>query len=1214
MILAGIICLAVLLNQGTFVALAQNGDPALPAPVILTDGQERYPLGRHLEFLEDQEKRWTIEDITSPELARQFQPSREEVPVFGFSDSVYWVRFRVKNETSATADWRLEQLFANTQYVDLYQPYANRPGYELKRSGVFVPLTSRDFPYHTPVFILSLPPGAEQTFYLRFESGASMTINLILWSFQAFVEKAESELLMLGLFFGMLLVMIGYHLFLWFTLRDSSYLCYVWFVASCFLFTAAYEGMGAQYLWPNLLNWQQVSVIISVALMLASALTFTVTFLDTRRQMPRWHKAIHLLLLGCGLVFVASLFFSYSVVARPAVPLIVLTALVSLGAGCVAWWRGYRPAYYFVLAWLLFAVGLATLALLRADFLPSNPMTEKGFYVGVAAFVLLWSLALGDRINLIKQKQAGAQVALLRTQEEALHQKDEFTLGLQQANETLEQRVAERTQELQQRNTELQQEIVMRKRMEQALEQFIRPLQVLYRTTLDIGAELDVTSLLPSILKHAVELLDAERGGGIYLYDPDEKVLRLTQGIGLNQNRIGTVVQLNQGMAGRVFQSAAPLIVNDYSTWEGRATVLVPWPPSAVLGVPLFLEKQIIGVLGLFANAQRRTFSQEDVSLAQMFAAQVAVALQNARLYQQARQEITERKQAELQLQETNDSLEQRLLELTILHFISQTLTTVSDIQAALATVVHIVNRLFNTYSTSVNILDPASKEIKIITSRELHNLNLAKNGPDEQVMAAPLGLFMNRLLNEKRHLLTSPTSPALTLVQPSLQPRHIQAFLFVPLQSHGERVGVLTLASNQPEYDFTSAEEKLAETIAGQITGAVKIAQLFEQERRQGQLAESLRQIAAVLSSSLDRSTILNIIFEQLQQVLQYDEAAIGMVAGDELVFVQAVGRTPWQVDDRLPLKSENVLTQVLQQRQVVILTNVAEAESWPSWFRPREPGSWMGAPLGVGRIAFGLLTVRRDQVGAYRQEDAKILQTFANQAALAIENTRLYAQAQTAAIGAERQRLARELHDSVTQSLYSLTLFTGGWAAMAQRGESDVPQMVKQFKQLEEISVKGLKEMRLLLHQLRPPILEEVGLVGALQQRLDAVEQRVKVNTRLLTHGAVEDLPLATAEQLFAIAQEALTNILRHAEASEVIVLLQRENGCLTLSVTDNGVGFDPAAPSFGLGLASIRERTETLGGQVEITSIALQGTTVMVTIDLGPEDGYNAAEENI
>lgn len=527
-----------------------------------------------------------------------------------------------------------------------------------------------------------------------------------------------------------------------------------------------------------------------------------------------------------------------------------------------------------------------------------------------------------------------------------------------------------------------------------------------------------------------------------------------------------------------------------------------------------------------------------------------------------ARLTLKVRKQTDLQLNETNDALHQRLLELSILNFIAQTLTTVTDIKTALATVIRIVSRLFNANCAALNIFDPVSNDVYVISAHEIQKADVT---------------------------------------QCLFKARHVQEYLFVPLQARNEVIGLLTLAMDRPEQEFSLAEEYLVTTIAGQIAGAIRIVQLFEQERRQAQLAESLRQVATALNSSLDRTTILNTIFEQLRQVLPYDGATISLVQSDELVFVQTIGRTIWQVNDRLPLKGDNVIVQVLRQRQVVILTDATEAEGWPIWYRPNEVGSWMGGPLGVGPTVFGMLTVRQSQVGAYSPKDAKILQTFANQAALAIENGRLYEQAQSVAIDAERQRLARELHDSVTQSLYSLTLLTNGWANTAQQGKSDVPQMIQQFKKLEEISLQGLKEMRLLLHQLRPPILEEMGLVGALQQRLDAVEHRVNVKTRLLAYGEVDELPVDLQEQLFAIAQEALTNILRHAEATEVIVLLRREDMRLTMAITDNGIGFDPAEPSFGFGLVSIRERTRAIGGQVEITTVPQQGTTVMVTVVL-------------
>jgi PAS domain S-box-containing protein len=897
---------------------------------------------------------------------------------------------------------------------------------------------------------------------------------------------------------------------------------------------------------------------------------------------------------------------------------------------------------------------------------------------------------------------------------------------------------------MRQTNQQLQHEIDQRKRIESALWQRNQELLVLQAIGEVISSRLDIPHVLKSVAGALQNLLDIQ-GCTIFEWHRDRNVLSAipeqAPTYDLNQHPLRLKVLVEQ----------KPVQVHTGQSEADPAelALLQEVGDQALLMVPMISNGETLGLIELSDCRAERPFTETEITLAQLLANQAATAVQNARLYQQAQQEISERKavearlreseeryrsvvedqtdmisrywpdgtltfvndaycryfgkssaelvgqkwqplaaaedlpdieaglstlspdnpvviienrdyylsgevrwmqfvnggffdevgqlveiqavgrdvtarkQAELLLQETNDSLQERIAELVILHYIAQTLTTVTDIEATLHSVVHLVNLLFNTYSAGVSLFDPASEEIRVVVSLGRLESDSSGNAPaneddsglDEQNIAAPLKLFRARLLQERRSLSIShvQTSPALTSVRHLFRTRHIQSLLLVPLQVLGKVIGFLTLAADRPEHEFTPDEERLADTIAGQLAGAIKIAQLFEEEHRQRQLAESLRQVATILSSSLDQPTILNIIFEQLQQVLRYDGASIGLIEDDELVIAQAVGRSVWHLDYRLPLKGENCLTQVLQQRQVVILTNMAEAESWPTWYRPHEPGSWMGTRLEAGRTVFGLLVIERDQVGDFRQKDAEILQTFAHQAAAAIENARLYVQAQAVAIDAERQRLARDLHDSVTQSLYSLTLLTNGWATMAQRGELDVLQVAKQFKQLEELSLNGLKEMRLLLHQLRPPILEDLGLVGALQHRLDTVEQRVNVKTRLLVHGAVDELSPALEEQLFAIAQETLTNTLRHAEATEVIVLLRREDERLIMSVTDNGIGFDPSAPSFGLGLASIRERSEAIGGQVEITSAPQQGTMVMITISLRPEEGYNTVEKD-
>ena len=200
---------------------------------------------------------------------------------------------------------------------------------------------------------------------------------------------------------------------------------------------------------------------------------------------------------------------------------------------------------------------------------------------------------------------------------------------------------------------------------------------------------------------------------------------------------------------------------------------------------------------------------------------------------------------------------------------------------------------------------------------------------------------------------------------------------------------------------------------------------------------------------------------------------------------------------------------------------------------------------------------------------------------------------------IQAERQRLSHELHDSVTQSLYSQILLTNGWAKRATQGNLDTTQIALAFEQLGTLAKQALKETRLLLHQLRPNLLRERGLVDVLQQRLDSVEQRANINAQLCTSGNLENLRPKLSEQLFFIAQEALNNALRHARATAITIRINRTSTALTLTVEDNGQGFDVDASSGGQGLTTMQERAATVNGQVQIQSSPQKGTRVTVVI---------------
>lgn len=222
---------------------------------------------------------------------------------------------------------------------------------------------------------------------------------------------------------------------------------------------------------------------------------------------------------------------------------------------------------------------------------------------------------------------------------------------------------------------------------------------------------------------------------------------------------------------------------------------------------------------------------------------------------------------------------------------------------------------------------------------------------------------------------------------------------------------------------------------------------------------------------------------------------------------------------------------------------------------------------------------------------------QVLVRQEQLILENTRLHEVARQAAVLEERQRLARDLHDSVTQSLYGLSLHAEAASRALAAGETE--PVASNLREIRETSQEALGEMRLLLFELRPPLLAERGLVGALRSRLSAVEARAGLETEL--HGDPDvRLSRESEHEVYRLAHEALNNVLKHAHARHVTVRLEVEGDRAVLEVADDGVGFDPSLRGQdGFGLPGMRERAERLGGSLQIESTPGAGALVRATV---------------
>jgi signal transduction histidine kinase len=260
------------------------------------------------------------------------------------------------------------------------------------------------------------------------------------------------------------------------------------------------------------------------------------------------------------------------------------------------------------------------------------------------------------------------------------------------------------------------------------------------------------------------------------------------------------------------------------------------------------------------------------------------------------------------------------------------------------------------------------------------------------------------------------------------------------------------------------------------------------------------------------------------------------------------------------------------------------------------------LALPLIIDQQVYGTLTLYNAAERTFSDEELKLATAFAAQSTLAIENARLRERVEHAAVAEERGRFARTLHDSVTQALYSLGLLAE--ACRFEANEQGDTHAAQNYKQLGDVAQQALREMRLLIYQLRSPLLEQEGLIAALQQRLDTVERGSGIKTRLLTSSEIH-LPPQVEEELYWIVQEALNNALKHSAARQVTVRIGGEDGDGTLAViiSDDGVGFAPDSSPRGVGLSSIQERAARIGAAISVQSAQGQGTHVAVHLAWPP-----------
>jgi PAS domain S-box-containing protein len=393
-------------------------------------------------------------------------------------------------------------------------------------------------------------------------------------------------------------------------------------------------------------------------------------------------------------------------------------------------------------------------------------------------------------------------------------------------------------------------------------------------------------------------------------------------------------------------------------------------------------------------------------------------------------------------------------------------------------------------------------------------------------------------------------------------------------------------------------------------VTERVRARELLEKrvEERTRELS-ALLEVARAASGSLELPEVLRRVARGLASAVGVRHCGIYLVDEERGCLIPMEGADPGSLPPKAAVgfrsrhlePSRDPFTREILETKRPVVCGDAEADPRTDKEVVRLLGlkSILGVPFVVkGKVVAVAMLASFDAPHAFTEEQVQLAQGIANTVALAIENARLYARAREAATLEERARLARELHDSVTQSLYSIALFAEAARRLAMAGELETVQ--EHLGELGEAARQALKEMRLLVYELRQPALARAGLVGALRERLETVERRAGVEVEFSVEGEGKPSP-EVEEGLYRIAQEALNNALKHAHADSVRVRLRLAADSVELEIRDDGRGFDPAESTGGLGIPGMRERARALGGEFGISSAPGEGTAVRVRIPL-------------
>lgn len=569
----------------------------------------------------------------------------------------------------------------------------------------------------------------------------------------------------------------------------------------------------------------------------------------------------------------------------------------------------------------------------------------------------------------------------------------------------------------------------------------------LYETSRNLAAQTDLNGLLATIVERATRLLGAA-SGFIYLYNSLRDELELAVIQGFDSPRSPTL-KMGRGIAGRVAQSKQPMIVKDYQTWEHRSPKYAEAGFRGILEVPMTFGGEIIGVLGVNEIGEStRQFTEEDARLLSLFAAHAASAVHNARLLQETRQ---------------------RADEFAALYEINRDTATLQDTTALMQTIVDRAVGLLGASGGTMGIYDPSQKqiEVRVVRGLDVSIGTLLKLGEG----------VVGRVAVTREPMIVEDYRTWEHRLPRFEQTKPIVGIVAVPLLYSGELIGVVSVHQNDTAVKkFTEADARLLSLFAGQAASAVHNARLIEETKRRAEQLSTLNEIARAVSSQLEIDQALEAIYQQVKRILPLDAFYIALhdEERNEVSYPLLYDEGKRFSEPASTLIEGTRLLETLRSGKSILFNHTTESykvnpKLWMLGDKSKASASFLYSPLRLGARVIGVISAQSYTFNAYSEEHLTLFDGVANQAAIAIENARLFADTQR---HLQRVESLHEIDNAISGSLdlrVTFNVFLDQIVAQLGVDAADILLLNPHTQSLEFAAARGFRTPALQHTHLR-------------------------------------------------------------------------------------------------------------------------------------------------